>query len=652
MGNCIACGAEHAADARFCERCGARVADGSPSLQSRQRVVIVCVVLAIVATVAAVSAWLAIRHSTSSPTPNLHEAIRTALSSSFSGATPAPTARRVSVRHTQIHTVQISGAPGSYSFTIDGAGFGPGPAILPYRGALPNFRIGDPSVSLESGHTGDALALTYERWSDTEIQVSGWSGSAGDAVAIEVWNSSTNDTATWGGNAQPVGRGAAQVSSVAFSGSGEHLHISVRGAGFGAAPSAMPFTGLLDAFSFGDASAGNGFGAGHTGNEVSLIYRDWTDSDIEIDGFSGAYGENGMAVQAGDAVSIVVHGTASQTVTAWGGWLETGSVRVPTPAAAAPTQASAPASWSAPQPIASRTYFTSVSCPSERFCAAVGRTGAPGTFGGQAVVWQDGAWLTPSAPTALGSGSSFSVSCPADDECLTVSSDGYVSWLSQGAWSPPQQLYQNALGAQNRRSVTAVSCATPTFCVAVANDGSSLIWDGAAWASPQQADSAGLRSVSCPSPNFCAASGFSDHANIWDGAAWSGTPRSPVQGLSAISCATRTFCMEAGGVHATGDIASVWDGRAWSPLFMGPRDAPVGFDALSCPTATFCAAADGGAGRNGVPSSGRGPALLVWDGSSWSAPAVLAPVGLQAISCASPSFCVAVDGAGNALTWR
>jgi hypothetical protein len=62
---------------------------------------------------------------------------------------------------------------------------------------------------------------------------------------------------------------------------------------------------------------------------------------------------------------------------------------------------------------------------------------------------------------------------------------------------------------------------------------------------------------------------------------------------------------------------------------------------LSCPTATFCAAVDG---------SGN---ALTYNGTSWTAPTQIdSGNGLASVSCSSATFCVAVDEKGNALTYN
>lgn len=235
----------------------------------------------------------------------------------------------------EITGVQFSGSPGDCTLTITGSGFGTLPG-LPFAGDSSYFRIAD-AAQLgfgEWGYTGDAKSLTYESWSDTQIQMSGFGGQPGDAIAMAVWNPDTGLGATWGGNV-PGGTGTPQVTSVTFSGSGQDLQIDIRGSGFGNAPVAMPFTGDLDYLGFGDfrTHCGDGsalFGAGFGGwgvvsaSSVTLNFQSWSDNEIVIDGFAGSYGEGCATLQDGDPVVINVWNTSDTDFTgpqtAWGGF--------------------------------------------------------------------------------------------------------------------------------------------------------------------------------------------------------------------------------------------------------------------------------------------------------------------------------------------
>jgi hypothetical protein len=213
-----------------------------------------------------------------------------------------------------------------------------------------------------------------------------------------------------------------------------------------------------------------------------------------------------------------------------------------------------------------------------------------------------------------------------------------------------------------------VSCPTARFCVAVDDQGNALRFVNGVWSKPQSLQASALTGVSCTAPDFCVAVGVNDDAYVLRGAAWSPAPpighegaggadSSGTSGLSAVSCVGTTFCM-------AGDVAGrVWtfDGRRWTrPRRIEPRGAyltdrqagTAGISGLSCATPTFCVA---------VTVGGR---ALIFDGKSWSTPSALEPAqsvssdrylshsALAGVSCPGPGFCVAVDPTGNVVTLR
>lgn len=100
--------------------------------------------------------------------------------------------------------------------------------------------------------------------------------------------------------------------------------------------------------------------------------------------------------------------------------------------------------------------------------------------------------------------------------------------------------------------------------------------------------------------------------------------------LATVACGTGTFCI---AVDGEGD-AYYYVGR-WSS---GPG-LGGGPSAVSCVSPTFCVATVGG--------------TTEWNGQVWSRPSDVDPLGrLDAVSCTSPSFCVAADTVGNVLAWN
>ncbi len=313
----------------------------------------------------------------------------------------------------------------------------------------------------------------------------------------------------------------------------------------------------------------------------------------------------------------------------------------------------------APGPI------TSVSC-SGLFCAAVGATGTPGHSQGYALTYSGGAW---SKPMPLGTGDSYTVSCPTTTYCATVTDTGYAYTLRNNTWSGATDIYPIAnVQPSSTDAVEDISCATPSFCVAVTAMGDALTWNGTVWSPPKSMGLPGMQpplfpgdlsyvSVSCPTPVFCLAgtgnSGTGPSiavAATWTGTGWTGISAGPVSGPDwKANCVSGTFCMVSGGYHAVGDISSIWNGTSWSGLAQPANEgAALGFNQASCPKTGFCVAVDGGAHINGSSAGDRDSGIFNWSNDTWNGPELLDPKGyLNTISCSTSGLCVAADSSGN-----
>jgi photosystem II stability/assembly factor-like uncharacterized protein len=146
-----------------------------------------------------------------------------------------------------------------------------------------------------------------------------------------------------------------------------------------------------------------------------------------------------------------------------------------------------------------------VSCPSERFCAAVGDGVVTTTNGGR--TWA--AHHTPLASPGL-----LAVSCPNTKNCMAVGYDNLATTTDGGTtWDyrvlPNQDL--PCSGCEER--LVAVSCPVANVCTVVANlvDGSALLRttdDGAEWATDRIPHGAYPDDVSCMTTKVCVAVGL------------------------------------------------------------------------------------------------------------------------------------------------
>jgi hypothetical protein len=216
---------------------------------------------------------------------------------------------------------------------------------LPLAGDVPWFRIGDVSCfatkpgECEAGFARtdsarDDYMLNYISWSANRITIGNYTvASVGDAVEIGIWNPQSRnpqDVAVWAGNVGAVKDGTPHISRVTFRGAGKDLRISIEGSGFGEAPAGVPGVGNTAFLSFGNYACDSQstefsalFRAGYQNDRIAstitLVYESWSDTKIEIGGFDGAYGQNGLVVRHGDPIAIDLWSTKTHLATAWGG---------------------------------------------------------------------------------------------------------------------------------------------------------------------------------------------------------------------------------------------------------------------------------------------------------------------------------------------
>jgi hypothetical protein len=109
--------------------------------------------------------------------------------------------------------------------------------------------------------------------------------------------------------------------------------------------------------------------------------------------------------------------------------------------------------------------------------------------------------------------------------------------------------------------------------------------------------------------------------------------------LGAVSCSSTRSCVTLG---ANGQAYHYSRGTWSNAVATGASVGTIGIPTLSCAGPSFCMAVWRGTTE-----------AVVWNGGSWSAPM---PVGgsqaLQGVGCASPTFCVAVDGIGAAFYYN
>jgi hypothetical protein len=206
--------------------------------------------------------------------------------------------------------------------------------------------------------------------------------------------------------------------------------------------------------------------------------------------------------------------------------------------------------------------------------------------------------------------------------------------------------------------VSGVSCPSRSLCVAVDNVGDVLVstnpsGSAKAWVRNRVAEN--LNAISCPSSGFCVAVGDGVIAVSSDPAggapAWS-TARIGSDGplLKYVSCASASLCVATEGDSGPGEVWSSSNpsggAGAWSEV---KAEGEEGVGGVSCPTSKLCVAVGSGYGDNVFTSTDPTGGASAWTTTKIDS-AKPNSQRLSDVSCASESLCVATDEEGDVLT--
>jgi hypothetical protein len=209
-----------------------------------------------------------------------------------------------------IAKIVFTATGGTFSATVTGTNFGAAPAGVPCTNcAIPEFSFVDGS------HLVTPVPYNITAWSNTSITLTGISATGGDAVFATVTNDALKNLGSWGGNLPGKGK-KPKITKVAFSGAGANLQITITGTGFGAAPAGIPGTTDVPYLEYLEwnikhrAQYNYPWGAGWNGqgitDTVTFKYASWTDTQIVVNGFGGAYGTDGFNAIKGDPFVLLL----------------------------------------------------------------------------------------------------------------------------------------------------------------------------------------------------------------------------------------------------------------------------------------------------------------------------------------------------------
>jgi hypothetical protein len=235
---------------------------------------------------------------------------------------------------------------------------------------------------------------------------------------------------------------------------------------------------------------------------------------------------------------------------------------------------------------ASSGILAAVSCPSVRNCYAVGNYTPKGTGALAPLIehWNGATWSKQTAPAPRGSFAILiDVSCPSAKFCVAVGTDGsgvlIERWNGSG-WS------MSAPRSAPSATLNGVSCQSASSCFAVGSNlttfGGSLVerWNGKTWSPsitpvPRDASGAGLQSVSCVSAVHCLAVGNDVNPGVyavaWNGRGWRLVSTTATGGhlgaFDEVRCLAATSCV---ALAATTQFAAsersesaFWNGTRW-----------------------------------------------------------------------------------------
>ena len=146
--------------------------------------------------------------------------------------------------------------------------------------------------------------------------------------------------------------------------------------------------------------------------------------------------------------------------------------------------------------------------------------------------------------------------------------------------------------------------------------------------------------ISCAAVDSCMVVDQLGNAYSFRGDRWTGPTATGISSTNDVSCVSANWC----AIISVKNIALYSGSLPWrlASDYPGPGD----LEAISCVTTSFCMAVDG----------------LGWasefNGSTWSSPTYLGgsatgqAVGMEAIACPTTTFCVALDSEGDSIVWR
>ena len=231
------------------------------------------------------------------------------------------------------------------------------------------------------------------------------------------------------------------------------------------------------------------------------------------------------------------------------------------------------------------------------------------------------------------------LACPAANLCIALDSYGNAHTFNGSTWAAPVNI-------DGSLPLESLSCPSVGFCMATDDIGGVLTFDGTSWTRRANVASTTPAQVSCSSSTFCLASygtgmwpKVQHYIQIFNGSSWSSPKKN---NFNTFSCVSSIFC--AADTFFAYD-AGTFNGSTWTIQSGLDPIGGGGFDGISCATVTFCVAVD------------IGGLAFVYNGSTWSDQTQVyshfnEPCGPVKISCPASNFCIEADWWGNVFTFE
>ena len=306
--------------------------------------------------------------------------------------------------------------------------------------------------------------------------------------------------------------------------------------------------------------------------------------------------------------------------------------------------------WSSPLSVDATHSIASISCPSSTFCVATDQNG-------EYITWSNGSWSQPAA-FSPSSSTMVAVSCATTNFCMAVGHSATYGpsdfYYVNGTWYPDT----TAFAASDMFAWTAVSCTVSLVCWATDQRGGVMQFNYQAApvsglqhaAAPTLIDPIDAtyvgQSISCVTPSNCVVGSTSNQVSTLNAGVWSTAALFTTTSLGVLVSCAQSTCVANDSLGQA--VSAVVPFTTWSGV--GQLSALSQITSLSCFAENLtvaCLAVDNDGFSISLTLGSQGVPLYQVASSVFDAPHTL-----TSLTCASATYCVASDAAGEVLTYR